>query len=130
MQTLTLIRGLPGAGKSTLASELVSREPNTKHFEADMFFVEDGMYRFDKSKLNGAHKWCLIQTMLSIIYGYNVVVSNTFTTKKELEPYIEITKGGTVQLRVIELKSNYGSIHGVPPETIHKMSQRWENYEH
>lgn len=56
MQTLTLIRGLPGAGKSTLASELVSREPNTKHFEADMFFVEDGMYRFDKSKLNGADR--------------------------------------------------------------------------
>lgn len=123
---LIIIRGLPGSGKSTLAQKLVSEQSNIKHFEADMFFMKNGEYVFDRDKLNGAHKWCYQQTLLALIHGFDVVVSNTFTTKKELAPYLEIGAANTVDIEIIEMKDNYGSIHGVPQETIIKMKERWQ----
>jgi energy-coupling factor transporter ATP-binding protein EcfA2 len=42
MKELLLLRGCSGSGKSTLAKSL-----GGVHYEADMFFVEDGEYRFD-----------------------------------------------------------------------------------
>lgn len=126
MNKLTIIRGLPGSGKTTLARKLLSSKTNTRHFEADMYFENNGVYEFDRNKLNGAHKWCLIQTMLSLIHGFDVIVSNTFTTKKELQPYLDITSAGTVELEVIECTDSYGSIHDVPQSTIDKMRERWE----
>ena len=53
MKELYLLRGLPGSGKSTLAKSL-----GGKHFEADMYFVRDGEYQFDVTKLKEAHEWC------------------------------------------------------------------------
>ena len=45
MKTLILLRGLPGSGKSTLAKWICNQ-----WFEADMFFEQDGEYKFDASK--------------------------------------------------------------------------------
>ena len=53
---LTLVRGLPGSGKSTFANNI------TNEFsvcEADKFFYDkEGNYNFDATKLSQAHKWC------------------------------------------------------------------------
>ncbi len=46
MKELFLLRGLPGSGKSTLAKSL-----SDSHIEADMFFMKDGEYKFDGSKI-------------------------------------------------------------------------------
>jgi len=53
MKELFLLRGLPGAGKSTLAKSL-----GGKHIEADMYFEYEGKYKFDASRLKEAHDWC------------------------------------------------------------------------
>lgn len=42
---LTLIRGLPGSGKTTLAKQL-----GVLHVEADMYFMRDGRYQFEDGK--------------------------------------------------------------------------------
>ena len=94
MKQLFLLRGLPGSGKSTLAKTLGGR-----HFEADMFFVKDGEYKFDVNYLKMAHEWC--QTM---VWGNmkdqtdTIVVSNTFTQEWEMKPYYEMAErfGDTV----------------------------------
>ncbi len=44
---LILIRGLPGSGKTTFAKELASTF-GVKHYEADMFFEVDGVYKFNR----------------------------------------------------------------------------------
>ena len=50
---LYIARGLPSSGKSTFAKTL-----GGTHFEADMFFMVDGEYKFDHTKLKEAHEWC------------------------------------------------------------------------
>ena len=46
MKAIYLLRGLPGAGKSTVAKRL-----GGEHYEADMYFMQDGEYKFDGAKL-------------------------------------------------------------------------------
>lgn len=125
MQTLTLIRGLPGSGKSTLA-EAMADQANTIHFEADMFFMVSGKYAFDKTKLHQAHQWCFTKAGEYLYHAMNVVVSNTFTTQKECQPYIDLAKRMGVHLQIITVQGDYGSIHDVPDETIQKMKQRFQ----
>lgn len=51
---IVLVRGLPGSGKSTLAKGM----SGYGHFEADMFFEVDGLYRYDPERARVAHTDC------------------------------------------------------------------------
>lgn len=123
---LVLIRGLPGSGKSTLARRMSTHE----HYEADMFFEQDGEYRYDASKIKNAHEWCQSQTFKALANGKSVVVSNTFTRRFEMEPYFEMCKTFGIESRIIEVTGNWQNIHGVPDTVIEKMRQRWEHIEY
>lgn len=123
MTTLTLIRGLPGSGKSTLAKQLL--KANSFHIEADMYFVNsDGKYEFDIAKIGSAHAWCQQETELMMHYGRDVIVSNTFTTLRELRPYFDIASKYCVVPHVILCQGNYKNVHDVPIETMEKMRNR------
>jgi hypothetical protein len=60
-----------------------------------------------------------------LIAGIDVIVSNTFTTMKEMRPYIDLANRLGAALDVVEMHSQYGSIHNVPEETMAKMRARW-----
>lgn len=122
---LTLIRGLPGSGKSTMAKRLAAE--GYIHLEADMFFVRQGEYVFDRTKLPAAHQWCQNAAMRWLAAGRNVVVSNTFVTRKELQPYIDLAKEYGAELCIRVANGCYGSIHNVPQHVIERMKARWEN---
>ena len=128
MATLTLIRGLPGSGKSTLAQAVCNgvEAGISIHYEADMFFEdEDGRYTFDGQQIGEAHEWCQESTRQSLANGLNVVVSNTFTTLREMQPYLDMKYD---KLQIIECKGNFGSIHDVPAAAVERMKARWEGY--
>lgn len=139
MTTLYIIRGLPGSGKSTLARKLANAQ-GCNYYEADQYFMEDGEYKFDASKLHKAHNWCWNSTFNDIHHGRNVIVSNTFTTIREMRNYFHLASNYGCDLVIIECTGNYGSIHGVPEEKIEQMRLRWvseddlwiflENYQH
>jgi len=80
MKELFLLRGVPGSGKSTLAKSL-----GGIHMEADQYFMENGEYKFDASKIKNAHEYCQTQTRAwmstdgSQVNVDRIVVSNTFT---------------------------------------------------
>jgi predicted kinase len=123
MKTLILLRGLPGSGKSTFAKTL-----GGIHIEADHYFMKDGEYKFDASKLKQAHEHCRTSTEGWMIEGYNIVVSNTFTTSKEMQPYYELAEkyGYQVYSLIVENRHGSTSIHSVPDDTLDKMEKRFE----
>lgn len=126
IKTLYIIRGLPGSGKSTLAKSLSSNH----HIEADMFMVnkKTGEYEFDVNKLGEAHKWCKSETESQMVSNSpDIVVSNTFTTEKELKPYFELAKKYDYKVVSLIVENRHGSksIHDVPESTIDKMEQRF-----
>lgn len=124
MSNLILVRGLPGSGKSTVALEFVKL--GYKHFEADHYFIKDGVYKFDGSKIGDAHRWCQAQVKNSLEDGHNVVVSNTFTLKWEMQPYLDFQKDIFFNLYIMKATSNYKDTHGCPEEMKLKMKTRWE----
>ena len=119
---LILLRGLPGSGKSTLAKRICNQ-----HVEADEFFVVNGKYQFDPTKLKQAHEWCQIQTEGWMMKGYNVVVSNTFTQEWEMEPYLALARKYDYKVVSLVVENRHGnkSVHNVPDETIEKMRNRF-----
>ena len=132
MKVLILLRGLPGSGKSTFANYMFSNNI----FEADQYFYdEDSNYNFDASKLHDAHKWCQSRVERAMEcnldtegqYYSEIVVSNTSTTEKELEPYLELAKKYDYQVvsLIVENRHSGVSKHNVPVETIERMKNRF-----
>lgn len=127
--TLYIIRGLPGAGKSTFAQKMIEKKMADSYYEADMYFLDkDGKYNFDPSKLSEAHNWCKSKVFADLKQGKRVIVSNTFTRIFEMEPYITFCKNHEIPFKVIRLKTQFKSIHNVPDTAINKMRQRFQNY--
>jgi predicted kinase len=123
VKELILLRGLPGSGKSTLAKLICNQ-----HVEADMFFMEDGEYKFDPTKLKRAHEWCQNRVRVWMMSGYNVVVSNTFTQEWEMEAYYKLAEqyGYRVHSLVVENRHEGVNQHGVPADKLEQMKNRFE----
>lgn len=120
---LILLRGLPGAGKSTFAKMICNQ-----HVEADMYFMQDGEYKFDATKLKQAHKWCQDKTESWMKKRYNVVVSNTFTQEWEMDAYYKLAEQYGYQVHSLIVENRHGgvNIHNCPEEKLEQMKNRFE----
>jgi predicted kinase len=128
MKNLILLRGLPGAGKSTLAKVLSNS--HTSHFEADMYFIDEhGNYNFDSSKLRDAHEWCKRQVESAMgPHGFDrIFVANTFTQEWEFKEYYELAAkyGYRVHSLIIENRHGNKSVHNVPDASMGNMLNRF-----
>lgn len=115
---LYIVRGLPGSGKSTFAKTL-----GCFHVEADMFFIKNRKYTFNKDFVGQAHDWCFRTVEEALAMGLDVVVSNTFTTRREVERYVVMaTKYG--RHTIYRMMEDYGNTHDVPQEALDRMKNR------
>jgi predicted kinase len=125
MKNLILLRGLPGSGKSTVAEMF----PKAVHYEADMYFMVNGEYKFDVTKLKNAHAWCQDMVYMDMLKDVpTIVVSNTFTQEWEMEAYYKLAKdyGYTVFSLIVENRHGGRNIHGVPDDKLEIMKNRFE----
>lgn len=122
-QKLILLRGLPGAGKSSLANSFAGAIV----CEADHWFEMHNDGVFDGALLGKAHSWCQLMVRVFIDMGLDVVVSNTSTTEKEVEDYSRIAAECNVRFvsLVVENRHEGTSIHGVPDSTLANMRDRF-----
>ena len=133
-KTLILLRGLPGSGKSTTAKLLGAGGAGYAHFEADMYFMENGEYKFDPMKIKDAHKWCQNSVehdmLLNYTTGHNstIIVSNTFTQEWEMEQYYKMAESWGYRVYSIIVENRHGGVneHGVPEDKLEQMKNRFE----
>lgn len=121
---VTILCGISGSGKSTWAKHM---RPGVIVVSADHYFMVDGVYRFDPSKIGDAHGQCIRNFCESIRQGFNVVVDNTNTSREELAVYMGIANayGATVELVWFRCDPNEAirrNAHNVPASTILKMN--------
>jgi predicted kinase len=130
---LFLVRGLPGSGKTSFATNIWNEYAVC---EADKFFYDkEGSYNFDPTKIKEAHAWCKneVETrmkdhQLNEQYYPEIAVSNTFTQEWEMKDYFDLanTYGYKIVSLIIENRHGNKSIHNVPEETMDKMKNRFE----
>lgn len=130
---LYIVRGLPGSGKSTFAKTLVGSDFLV--CEADKYFMVDGEYKFDATKLKEAHESCrntvetyMKDSLLNDQFYRQIAVSNTFTQEWEMQPYFDLAEkyGYTVFTVIVENRHGGKNIHGVPQEALDRMKNRFE----
>jgi len=118
---LTLIRGLPGSGKSTKAKTF-----KCLHVEADMYHVNSGVYEYHVNDVKHAHRWCQEMVSHAMTSLVDIVVSNTFTQKWELQPYLDMAEEYGYEVEILTMRGQYDNTHNVPQEVLNKMRERWE----
>jgi hypothetical protein len=126
--SVVLIRGLPGAGKTTYAKQAY---PTYSYLDADSFFYNDqGVYSFDPSRAQDAHQACMEKARALVLQQTNVVIANTFVTKGSIEEYINcIGRNVAVNFSVIHITGRaFTSVHNVPQHRITRFQKMWETY--
>jgi len=101
MNTVYIMRGIPGGGKSFVAKTLA---PKKDIFGTDDFWGED--YNFDIKKLGIAHKWNqkrVADAMESGLYP-TIVVDNTNITAKEMKSYVDNAEKFGLKLCIVSLR--------------------------
>lgn len=125
-QKVTLIRGIPGSGKTTMALDM-----DATLVEADQFFVhKDGKYRHDRRFIKDAHAWCQLEMKRLLLAGDDVVIANTFIEKWEIIGYLKAIQslGLELDILVLEAKGEYPNVHGVPEEVVCRMKEQFEEF--
>ena len=121
---LYILRGVPGCGKTTVANTLTLSETVGKICEADRFFIEDGVYKFDVNRLSAAHEWCRNQCRAAMESQVPVIViSNTNITPKEFSPYESMAEVYRYRVFHVIVENHHGGkdVHGVPENTLIRM---------
>src|SRR6185369_17422889 len=124
-----LIRGLPGAGKTELAGKIAEIT-----IEADMYFIKDGIYRYDREKIGLAHSWCKTKAANAMEDHFEcIAVANTFSQRWEMIDYYSLALDYGYRITAITVNSGLSdeelarrNRHGVPIESIRAMRERWE----
>lgn len=125
-QTLYVLQGPPGGGKSTLAC-MISAFTGALICSTDDFFMKDGEYVFNPAKLAEYHAANQARVAKALADGHSVIVDNTNTKRWEAKPYLTEAVRLDIPIVFIRVDGCFQSRHGVPPERIQQMRAAMEN---
>jgi hypothetical protein len=123
MTNLVLVRGLPGSNRYTIGEVFVDGNPNYAHFGVDALAVETG--KWDAAKAATASTLCKRLARAMLRSGMDVVVSDTFATKAELQPYFDMADEFGADLQVIEA-TGPSPDYQAPEELVAELRAKWE----
>lgn len=120
-----ILRGLPGSGKSTFTNTL----KGVTICSADQYFMVDGEYRYEGSKIGLAHKASLKKFVEALMRGEDVVCDNTNCSHLEMGAYVAVAAamGATVEIHTFMVPPEVSvarNTHGVPENAIRSMNDR------
>jgi predicted kinase len=130
MKRVIILQGVSGSGKSTYIKN------NCDHAEvcsADHYFMVDGEYKFDPSKLGKAHQACFrgfvewlqdLQSAVDLMF-----VDNTNTTVAEVAPYYFAAEAYGAEVKIVYLECDseiaaQRNAHSVPLRSVQAMEAR------
>lgn len=127
-----IISGAAGSGKSTLA-QLIQNiakkyiEPIAEICEADEFWyiLGKGKYAFNPKLLWKAHKWCQDSAREMMMFGVNLIVSNTNIRPKDRKPYFDMAKEYNYKVVYIHLTTQFQNQHNVPDAAVKNMRDNY-----
>ena len=135
---LTIIRGLPGSGKSTRAREL-SAETGALFIEPDMFVTANGKYCYTAERYRYAVEHA--QTLLNALSycdwskekGYftpDVIYADVLPTSAEVNALLEYCGQEEIRLITLEITLDEAlerNIHHVRAEDLRRMAESFED---
>jgi len=130
--------GLPGSGKSTIASEIVNQARAEGHdtiiHSTDSFFIVNGKYVFDREKLGYYHKLNQEAFKKSVRDRiHTIIVDNTNLVPRDRRAYTRYANGGKYRVVYVvvgdfdegaAMQCFTSTTHGVPLETINRMAKK------
>jgi adenylate kinase family enzyme len=123
---LVIMQGHSGSGKSTLARQ-IAKVIDAEIFSTDEFFVQDGVYKFDATKLGFFHQKNLENCIQAMKNGLNTICDNTNTQCWEAKGYVQAALDLGFKVKFVRAIGNFQNVHGVPTDKVEQMRQRLED---
>lgn len=137
MNTLILLRGLPGSGKSAFTNCLLEHT----YISMDDFWTgpdrgeESGKhaYKYDPLKIKDAVTWAAerLRVSTTVHEDHLVVVDNTHTRLWEMEQVIILAKSEGYRVHIVHIEEDLflchrRCTHPMPFAKLQEMATRWE----
>ncbi|XP_017316672.1 NEDD4-binding protein 2 [Ictalurus punctatus] len=137
-QVLVLLRGAPGSGKTTLASEMLEQNPGGIVLSTDEYFTQNGVYHFEPHLLGEAHAWNHQRAKEAFEERLTpIIIDNTNLQCWEMKPYVALAQKHKYRVlfrepntwwktkaRELEKRTK----HGVTKEKIRRMLENQDRH--
>ena len=144
-KTVIINRGIPASGKSSIAKEIASvlceNGYDAVPCSTDDFFISNGEYHFDATKLREYHLKNQDRFYQALKNGCELVIcDNTNLEPWEAKPYYNMAKEFEYKVILMDFKArkledhiaaqtHYDYKHNIPKEIVQSMYERYEKYE-
>lgn len=120
-QTLLLMQGVPGSGKSTRARVLSVQRHAVILSTDDFHYTPEGVYDFKRENAGIFHKMNQDRCRHFLIRGCSVIIDNTNITNGAANPYVTMAVALGIPIEFHRCSGVFLNTHGVPAGVVERM---------